>query len=910
VAVTKEGRPGLEVAGTLPSGLVGTEPTPSGIEPRTVSEAAISDAPPRSDAPLSRGATLGRYVILDVLGRGAMGVVYAAFDPELDRKVAIKLVRPEASDHVEASEGRARLQREARAIARVAHPNVIAVHDVGTFADEVFVAMEYVDGTTLTQWLEAPGSAAPRPWRDVVATFAQAGRGLAAAHAAGLVHRDFKPDNVLVGKDGRARVLDFGLARAAEGQAVAYALTEALSEAATESGADSLAAKLTQSGVFMGTPAYMAPEQLRGATSDARLDQFSFCIALYEGLYGERPFAGSTLPALAASLSRGAVRDAPKSSHVPQWLREVVLRGLRVKPEERYPSMDALLADLTCDPTRARMRVLGIAAAAALVLVSFFAIRSARNASSQVCRGADKKLAGVWDAGRRLAVEAAFVATGKPYALNAARGVAHGLDTYARGWVAMETDACEATRVRGDQSEDLLDLRMACLSQRREEMKSLVEVFAHADGGVVEKALRAVAALGTLDGCANATALKQPVRPPSDPAALAKVAELRTTLADVKAMSGAGKYTEALPIAERAKTDANALHYAPIEAEALYRLGVVRGQLGDSKLAEQTLREALYAAEASRHDEFAARAWVDLLWEVGYVQARYDEALDIEKHARAAIERWGGNEALLSGVESHVGVMLTQQGKHAEAREHQERAFALRQRAYGAESPEVAIALNNLGIAVMRQRKNDEAATYFERALAMQERLLGPTHPDLTLPLSNLSGVRCDQGRLEEALGYDERSLGILEQSFGSDHPRVGLQLTNLCSTKEQLHRYEAAVADCERAVAIYEKTLGPTHPRVAFPLTGMGHALFGAKRFDRAAEVLERAVVVRDATACDPSDKAETYFALAQALDAAGRDRRRARTLALQAEKLYEGMGELNRPELDEVLAWLRAHR
>jgi tetratricopeptide (TPR) repeat protein len=135
------------------------------------------------------------------------------------------------------------------------------------------------------------------------------------------------------------------------------------------------------------------------------------------------------------------------------------------------------------------------------------------------------------------------------------------------------------------------------------------------------------------------------------------------------------------------------------------------------------------------------------------------------------------------------------------------------------------------------------------------------------------------------------------------------LQLTNLCSTKEQLHRYDDAIADCERAVAIYEKALGPSHPRLAFPLTGMGHALFGAKRFDRSAEVLERAVVLRDATACDPSDKAETYFALAQALGAAGRDRRRARTLARSADKLYEGMGELNRPELDEVRAWLRAH-
>jgi tetratricopeptide (TPR) repeat protein len=911
--MTKEQGSGIDVAGTLPSGrvtrpsappasgLTGSEPKASGAD--SLGSGRTTSAPPASDAPLSRGATLGRYIVLDVVGGGAMGVVYAAYDPELDRKVAIKLVRPEASDGVEASEGRTRLLREARAIARVAHPNVIAVHDVGTFSDEVFVAMEYVEGTTLTQWLEG------RPWREVVAMFVQAGKGIAAAHAAGLVHRDFKPDNVLVGKDGRARVLDFGLARAAEGQAVAEALSEVFGEGMTDADVGSLAAKLTQSGVFMGTPAYMAPEQLKGGSSDARIDQFSFSVALYEGLYGERPFAGNTLPALAASLARGTVRDAPKSSKVPPWVREVVLRGLRIAPAERYPSMDALLADLGRDPTRARRRVVVFAGTALLGVAALVAMRSARSASNQVCRGAEKKLVDVWDADKKRALEAAFVATGRPHAAKVAQGVEQSLDGFARGWVAMQIDACEATRLRGEQSEELLDLRMACLAERRGELKSLVDIFTRADGGVVDKALRAVSALGALDGCANATALKQPVRPPSDAATLAKVDELRAILANVKAMTAAGKFGDARPLAEQANRDASALGYAPIAAEALYRLGIVQGQLGDSKLAEDTLHEALYLAEASRHDEFVARSWVDLLWEVGYVQARYDDAHDLERHARAAIDRWGGNEALLSSVESHVGIILTLHGKHAEAREHQERALALRQRAFGAESQEAAIGLNNLGIAIMKQRKNDEAADHFERAIAMQERILGPTHPDLTLPLANLSAVRCDQGRVEEGLALDERSLGILEQSLGPDHPHVGQQLTNLCSTKEQLRRYEAAVADCERAVAIYEKSLGPAHPRVAFPLTGMGHALYGAKRFERSAAVLERAVVLRDATECDPSDKAETYFALAQALGAAGKDRRRARSLALRAQKLYEGMGELNRPELDEVLAWRRAH-
>src|SRR5258708_23662444 len=236
---------------------------------------------------IGRGLSLGRYIVLNKLGRGGMGVVYAAYDPELDRKVAVKLLRAEADTKSNARAAQARLLREAQAMARLSHPNVISVHDVGALRTQVFIAMEFVEGKTLTRWLKEK----PLTPREIVQTFLQAGKGLAAAHAAGLVHRDFKPDNVLIGNDGRIQLLDFGFARAVE-DVVGYAPT--LPPQVVASGLSTprqLEARLTRSGAFLGTPAYMAPEQLLRTTIDARADPFSFCVALYEALYGKRPLS-------------------------------------------------------------------------------------------------------------------------------------------------------------------------------------------------------------------------------------------------------------------------------------------------------------------------------------------------------------------------------------------------------------------------------------------------------------------------------------------------------------------------------------------------------------------------------------------------------------------------------------------
>jgi hypothetical protein len=302
----------------------------------TAASTTSPDSRPFSD--LDRGDQVGRYLILSRLGAGGMGVVYAAYDPELDRKLAIKLLHVQ-SGASRATQGRERLLREAQAMAQLTHPNVIAVHDVGTLGDRVFVAMEFVEGRTLEDALPE----ASEGWRGVLELFLPAGRGLAAAHSAGLIHRDFKPENVMVGDDGRVRVLDFGLARAQQ-QREETPVLEELPPSASRSRASS--ARLTQTGAVMGTPAYMAPEQHLGLSTTAATDQFSFCVALHEALFGERPFPGETLAALAFNVTEGRRRGAPKASTVPGWLRRAVNRGLDVDPERRWPSMEALLTAL------------------------------------------------------------------------------------------------------------------------------------------------------------------------------------------------------------------------------------------------------------------------------------------------------------------------------------------------------------------------------------------------------------------------------------------------------------------------------------------------------------------------------------------------------------------------------------
>jgi formylglycine-generating enzyme required for sulfatase activity len=308
---------------------------------------------------LARGEALGRYLVVERLGDGATGVVYSAYDPELDRKIALKILRLPESDGDE-TRRQARFVREAKAIAKLTHPNVMGIFDVGVDHGRVFLAMEYLAGGTLRDWM-----AERRPWRAVVKMFLEVGKGLAAAHAAGLVHRDFKPENVLLDAGGTPKVADFGLAR------LSGASDDDSIEEVSPQEAPRTDARVTLTGAMTGTPAYMAPEQFRGKSTDGRTDQFAFCVTLYEALYGGRPFAAETVFDLAEAVIRERVQPTPKNAEVPGWIRRIILRGLRGDPAERHPKMDDLLAALASDPA-ARARKLVAIALVAITLAGTF----------------------------------------------------------------------------------------------------------------------------------------------------------------------------------------------------------------------------------------------------------------------------------------------------------------------------------------------------------------------------------------------------------------------------------------------------------------------------------------------------------------------------------------------------------
>ncbi|MCB9788659.1 MAG: serine/threonine protein kinase [Deltaproteobacteria bacterium] len=322
------------------------------------------DSEPVAPAALAAPPHFGRFLVLERAGAGAMGVVYAAYDPSLDRRVALKVLRGAGNTPRE----RDRARREALALARVNHPNVVSVFEVGETDGRVFIAMEYVDGPHLAAWL----AARTPDWRQIVETFITVGGGLAAAHDQGLVHRDFKPGNVLVGPDGRPRIIDFGLARAADGAP--------FDDGATDSAL--LGDTLTRTGRLMGTPAYMAPEQLDGGEPTPASDQFAFCVALFEMLHGAPPFVRDSLPMLRLAIARGAIA-VPEHSPVPPGVVAVIRRGLAASPAARWPSMDQLLVALAdageCRPDPAAgWRARAALAGAAFLIFAAAGLRTLR----------------------------------------------------------------------------------------------------------------------------------------------------------------------------------------------------------------------------------------------------------------------------------------------------------------------------------------------------------------------------------------------------------------------------------------------------------------------------------------------------------------------------------------------------
>jgi len=779
----------------------------------------------RAEEELAPGATLARYVVLERIGQGSMGVVYAARDPELDRRVAIKLLRPEGR-HVETL--RRRLLREAQALARLSDPNVVAVHDVGTCGDGIFLAMDLVEGTTLEEWLHEL-----RSWQEVLRVFQEAGRGLAGAHAAGLVHRDFKPANVLVGRDGRVRVTDFGLAASmpqAEGKG---SDPEPLGTAGWAQ--DST---LTQAGTLLGTPAYMAPEQLLRHKADALSDQFSFCVALYEALYGVRPFRGTSPEALEQAVREGQVQPPRRHPKVPARVRRAVLRGLRLRPEERFPTMGALLEALT--PRPRRVLAWGISSALAAGVLGMGVEYGVSHRREVRCEQEVEKLTAAWGSKRREHVQAAFLAIGQPYATSSWERLSTALDAYAAQWRELRTSACLA---EGEARSDTAWQTAACLDARLWQLAAVTEVLESGDAQTVQNAQQLVASLEPLATCGEEPVLFGRPQPPAT--LRPQVDAARRKLADARARLHAGRYAEGLLVTGALQQELPALEYRPLEAEVLILHGQLQGLAGNLKEAEESLYRALWAAEASKDDETVARVWILLIWVVGDQGSRTVDAERIVQHARAAVERLGRERFPSIAVELHLrlGGLMLLQGRLEQADTEYSQGLELSRKVNGPDSLRTSNLVSGLGRVRARQHRSNEALELYLSAQELRERLWGPDHPALALNLNNISIELLALGRREEAIATWRRSLALLAASRPPDHPSFAAPLTNLAVVQRSLGQLDEARKNLQRALAIFEASKGKDHPNTAMALSELAMVDHDSQNLEGAQALLQEAL-------------------------------------------------------------------
>ncbi len=903
---------------------------------------------PAAEQRLPPGERVDRYRITGVLGWGGMGMVYAARDDELDRTIALKLVHTGASSS--ATSAQARVAREARAIAKLSHPNVIAVFDVGVHENDVFLAMELADRGTLRSVLESR----EHTWREVLDYYLDAGRGLAAAHAVGLVHRDFKPDNALVTRDGRAKVADFGIARALQDRTESTPQESGASIPPVESVADAktIEVALTQAGAILGTPGYMAPEQMYGERADERADIFSFCVALYEGLYGERPFAGEKLGELRESVDKQRIKGPPPGRRVPEWVRAAVVRGLARKPSERWLTMEELLDALAKDPEKLlrRRRRTAIVTGGFVVAIIATALISTRGARPAVCAGANREMAEVWGPAQARAVSEAFDATGAPFAKEAFAGVSRKFDAYAADWVKMHTDACEATRVRKEQSDELLDLRVQCLRERREELRALADVFGRPDSKVVEQAQSAASGLTPLAQCADGASLRARRRVAVDPRQRAVLDDLSLDVAKANALSRAGKFEAAKRIADDVLNGARKGGDRVLAAEALVTRGAVLLAEGDYAGSERALVAASLDAVAGRDERTEAQAWTTLVRPRAELHHAY-AAREAAEHAHACIDRIGDetflakllvSEAMLRGNEGDLDgdLALT------------EESLKLRERLYGEEAPEVAVADASLAQIFTFMARYAEALPAATRAIALFEHAYGPMHPSVADALGIRSGVLQSLGRDDEALADVERALDIFERAFGKDTPRaaepqagiaevledqgdyagalvhlkarlalteralgpddsaVGDALENMVGVLVALGRLDEALTAAQRGLAIHSAMYAEDNELMEWPYAALGHALVARRSFVEAIAPLERALALRRAHPRDRLDTADVELLLGTALHESKRDKARGKSLVETALAAYVAGAPAHRLKRTEAEATLARWR
>ncbi len=822
---------------------------------------------------LEPGTRIGRYVVLKKLGSGGMGVVYAAYDEELDRRVALKFLQPELRGSLGPVAAMQRLQREAQVMAKLSHPNVVAVFDVGTFQESIFLAMEFVDGLGMRSWLESK----TRTIREIVSTYVQAGRGLEAAHAAGILHRDFKPENAIVDLTNRVRVLDFGVACIDDSSDSTRDISLEVTRAAHSSSSFPSLGRLTSEGELVGTPAYMAPEQLCSERVDARSDQFAFSVALYEALYGQQPYDGTTLSDLVANVKSGRVRPPPSGKKVPRRIRSALLRGLRPEPNERFASMGDLLAELEKEIAVRPTIVVGLGAlAVGVVTLLFLALKPAHPA---LCRGAEQEVAESWGDRQRADVERALVATGSPRAHDVWQRIRPTLDEYAASWATMRTQSCEATRVRGVQSDEALDLRAACLDQRQQELTATVSVLESADVKVLDRAVAMVRGLPDIAQCADVTSLRTPFAEPRDPAKRKMVESVRSDLAQAATLVRARKYDEAEAIARKGEADARTAENRPLEALGSFFVGSALAAKGKDEEARTSLLAAAIEANVARDDVTEARAWTSLVSTVGYNLGRSDESELYARLAGAAVERAGSTDALRATLDRIRANVYFGKGELGKAQRLFQESVDLSPK----NSLETARSQVDLADIEALRGKIREVIPVYEVAIAQVTAIEGEGSPPSGVLLIDYVEALVALGEDDLAVQSARRGLAALhEGDFG--HARMHLLLAFAL-----LGRDDVASAKNEAAAAFaeYDSTSGPDSPRRAVAYAGWACELARHHLCDDSLPMADRTIAILSKKDVEKRSLRDAQEARALCLDRTGhaKDGSALGTLALKAE-------------------------
>ncbi len=844
------------------------QPEPDGLADTALSSTDRKEPPP--PAPVTTGvpARIGRFILLECIGSGAMGDVYAAYDEQLDRKVAVKLVRPLKVS----TQAQQRLLREARSLAQLSHPNIVHVYESGTHAGSVFIAMEFVRGQHLGAWLDSTKELPSRQrTAAILRLFAAAGRGLEAAHRVGLVHRDFKPENVLVGDDDRVRVVDFGMARSVVDNAVANA-TEALAEGsrsevedgtkltgqrighstvdrsadgitvgtndtngdddvlatmvaappaphreraphqpgdnrAGESGQERLTAlRLTATGAIIGTPRYMSPEQMLGQKIDHRSDQFSFCVALYWALYSEWPYSGENFHDLMQEVTSGQYK-IPSCHSVPiaQHVRQALLRGLSRVPDDRFSDMGQLLDAIDTAPIRRRRRLRAVlGAATAAVLV----VAVALIAWMQGKDAADP----CDDVGELMTGVWDDDERAQVRAAFLATGGSYAADTASRVSGRLDPYATEWLEMRERQCraprDGLTQARAVCMSQRRDRLAALVAVLGSGGGDteLITRAVQAAENLPLLADCNDDGYLSARVPPPDDPTLRQRVAAIQPRVARLEVLWQSGKYRDGIA-----------------EGEALW-----------AEMATETdeidyppiLAEALYWMAKSKASAGEYEAAEVLAEQCIHTAARAKDDIILAKGWSALLEIVGAKQQRIDDAKPLMRWMEM-----------------LANRADDALTS--ANALRTMAIVLTHQGNYAEALTYHRRSLAIREKVLGPDHLYVAQSLNNIAVVLSQRGNYGESLEHLRRALAMDERVLGPDHPTVIAKLNNIGLALYYRGEYTAAMEHHQRALAIRENLLGPDHLEVIGSLNNIARVMFSQGDYEGALAHYRRSLAI-----------------------------------------------------------------